>query len=233
MLASAGEASPSGQYELFLYTDGGMELDDVVHLASNHRGTLTQYKAWNGVPQDVHRNCRYGYLTMQKNGNLVMYCRPGDPIWSTHTAGTGHCNHFQILDTGNLVVRTASGRTVWSSGSTAPMITTGQRLEPGHRLRTYEWGHRYITLAMRRSGELVLSYGTRTVWRSGTHTKGSRLKLLRGGNLVIEGPHGRTLWSTHTARAGAGTTLAVFDDGKVAEARLTGPRERTLWSRTG
>jgi hypothetical protein len=233
MLATADEGSPSGQYELMLYTDGGMELDEVVHLASDPRGALAEFAAWDGVPQNVHRNCRHGYLTMQNNGNLVMYCRAGDPIWSTHTAGSGRHNHFQILNTDNLVVRTATGRTVWSAHSTAPMITTGQHLDPGQRLRTYEWGHRYITLAMRRTGDLVLTYGRRTIWHSGTHTSNSTLSLLRGGNVVVQGPRGRTLWSTHTAGAGAGTTLEVVDDGRIAEARLTGPHDRRLWSHSG
>ncbi len=233
MLASAGEASPSNRYQLFLYTDGGMELDEVVHLASDPRGSESQFMAWNGVPQNVNRNCGRGYLAMRTNGSLVMYCRTGDPIWSTHTTGTGHRNYFQILDNGNLVVRTAAGRTVWSSGSTAPMITTGQHLNSGQRLRTFEWGHRYINLTMQRTGDLVLTYGSRIAWHSDTHNPGSRLVLLRGGNLIVQGPHGHTLWSTRTAGLGAGTTLAVHDNGEIAEAEIDGPHGSIRWSRSG
>lgn len=227
MLASAGEQSPSGRFELFLYPDGGgIELDEVVH--------TNQAIAWKIQPGDINRNCRRGYLAMQTNGNLVDYCRPGDPLWSTHTAGTGHHNSFELLNNGNMVVRTAAGRTVWSAGSTRPMLLTGEQLTPGQRLRTKEYlNHRWVSLTMERGGNVVLTYGARVAWTSGTHNAGSRLMLLRDGNLVVEGPHGHTLWSSHTVGAGAGTLLNVFDEGEVAVARITGGGGGIRWSRSG
>lgn len=233
-LNSTGFNSPSGRFELFLFTDGGMELDEVVHLASQPPGALAQFTAWDGVRQDINRHCDHGYLIMQTNGNLVMYCRAGAPIWSTHTAGTGAHNYFRVQDNGNLVVYNGAGHAVWAAGSTAPMITTGQHLDPGRQLRVLAYSdHAFVSLTMQRAGDLVLTYGSRVAWRSGTHTPGSRLVLFPGGNLVIQGPHGRTIWSTHTAGIGAGTTLAVFDNGRIAEAALTGPHGNIRWSRSG
>ncbi len=171
---------------------------------------------------------------MQTSGNLVDYCRAGVPLWSTHTAGTGHHNYFELLNSGDMVVRTASGRTVWSAGSARPMLLTGERLAPGQRLRTKQYiNHRYVSLTMEHSGNLVLTYGSRVAWRSGTHNAGSDLELLHDGNLVIVGPHGHTLWATHTAGGGAGTLLNVFDEGEVAQARVTGGSGRIRWSRSG
>ena len=58
MLASAGEQSPSGRFQLFLYPDGGgIELDEVVH--------TNQAIALEIQPGDINRNCRRGYLAMQ------------------------------------------------------------------------------------------------------------------------------------------------------------------------
>ena len=233
MLDSIGYGSPSGRFELFLFTDGGMQLEEVLHLASSPPGSLAEFGAWDGVRQDINRDCQHGYLSMQTDGNLVMYCRRGDPIWSTHTAGTGRLNHFAIQNDGNLVVYTASGHAVWASRSTAPVLTTGHHLDPGHRLRTKEAGHAWVSLTMHRSGELVLTYGSRLAWRSGTRTPGSRLLLLRDGNLVIRSPRGHTLWSTHTRNAGPGASICVLDDGRIAEARLTTESGRTRWSRQG
>jgi hypothetical protein len=225
--------SPSGRFEFVLFNDGGMSLDEIVHLASDPPGAVGEFHAWSGLLEDVNRNCAHGYLSMQTNGNLVRYCRAGEPLWSTHTAGTGSHNYFQIQDNGNLVVYTSSGRRVWAAGSAAPLVTTGQQLGPGQRIRSQDWNHPFVSLTMQRGGDLVLTYGPRVAWRSGTHTPGSRLMLLRGGNLAVEGPHGHTLWSTHTAGIGAGATLCVLDDGTIAEARLIGPHGKTRWSRSG
>jgi hypothetical protein len=41
------------------------------------------------------------------------------------------------------------------------------------------------------------------------------------------------LWSSHTVGAGAGALLNVFDEGEVAEARITGGGGGIRWSRSG
>src|SRR5690348_10511825 len=87
-----------------------------------------------------------------KRDGLARSRSRGEPIWSTHTAGTGRSNHFAIQNDGNLVVYTAGGHVVWASRSTAPVLTTGQHLDPGHRLRTKESRHAWVSLTMHRSG---------------------------------------------------------------------------------
>jgi hypothetical protein len=225
--------SPSGEFQFSTFPDGQMELDQ--HLQQDHlpRRAITEAMTWGVSGGHINRRCGRGYLIMQTNGNLVEYCTPGTPIWSTHTQGTGSHNYFQILDNGNLVVRTGDGRRVWASGSTSAIMTTGQRLASGSRLRTKEYEHRYVSLTMQRTGDLVLTYGSRLAWHTGTHVAGSRMAFLRGGNLVVEGPRGRILWASHTAGIGSGSSLMVLDDGKIAEARITGPRGDTRWSRMG
>jgi hypothetical protein len=225
--------SPSGEFQFVTFRDGQMELDQIVHLPHSPTGAITEAMTWGVSGGNINRNCQHGYLTMQTDGNLVEYCRPGDPIWSTHTRGTGQHNYFQIQDNGNLVVRTATGHRVWSSGSTAAMLATGQHLDSGARLRTKGYGHRFVSLTMQRDGDLVLTYGARMAWHSDTHVARARLAFLRGGNLIVEGPRGKTLWSSHTAGIGAASSLMVLDDGKIAEARITGPHGHTRWSRMG
>jgi hypothetical protein len=104
-------------------------------------------------------------------------------------------------------------------------------LDPGRRLRSQDWDHPFVSLTMRRSGDLVLTYGRRVAWHSNTHVPGSRLVLRASGNLVVVGPHGRVQWASHTADFGRGAVLQVLDDGKIAEARLTARHHG--WSRSG
>jgi len=187
--------SPSGRYQLDFHDDGGLELQEDVQLpgSQGHTG----FHLWSGFQEDIRRDCRKGYLAMQTDGNLVVYCRPGHPLWATHTAGTGSHDYFSVQDDGNLTVRTGSGHRVWASGSTDPFIATGQHLDPGRRIRTQEWDHPFVSLTMRRSGDLVLTYGRRIAWHTNTHVAGSRLVLRRSGNLVVQSPHGRVLWASH------------------------------------
>lgn len=227
-----GGASTSGVFQLVLFDDGGMTLYQDEPIKGGPAGGGQEFQVWDGFQQNINDNCPHAYLAMQTDGNLVRYCRAGDPLWSTHTAGTGSHNHFQIQNDGNLAVYTSAGKRVWASHSAAAAMLTGQHLNPGQRLRTQSANHPFVSLTMQTGGDLVLTYGARLAWHSGTHTPGSSLQLLPGGNLIVQGPHGHTLWSTHTAGIGVGTTLAVYDEGEIAEVLLDGDHG-TSWSRSG
>ena len=53
-------------------------------------------------------------LVMQKDGNLVLYARDGEPLWATETDGQGG-TWLVIQGDSNLVLRTDEGRAVWAS----------------------------------------------------------------------------------------------------------------------
>jgi len=55
-------------------------------------------------------------LTMQTDGNLVMYNGSGSAVWSTGTHGSG-ATHATMQTDGNLVLYTASGTSVWASNT--------------------------------------------------------------------------------------------------------------------
>jgi len=231
LLSNVYAQSASGRYTLYFSIHGGLDLQEDVRLPGHSQSS--EFDLWRGFQENLYRDCSHGYLAMQTDGNLVLYCRRGHPIWSTHTAGTGTHNHFSVQDNGNLVVRTASGRRVWASGSTDPFITTGQRLEPGRRIRVQDWDHPFVSLTMRRSGDLVLTYGRRVAWHTNTHVPGSRAVLRTSGNLVVVAPHGRVQWASHTAAFGVGSVLVLYDEGRIATARLTGRHGHQQWERSG
>lgn len=57
----------------------------------------------------------YG-VTMQTDGNLVVYRSDGSSVWSTGTHGSGAVTANMQQD-GNFVLYTADGRPVWSTGT--------------------------------------------------------------------------------------------------------------------
>lgn len=54
------------------------------------------------------------YLTLQSDGNLVLYTQAGKALWASGTNGKGAVN-FRLQGDGNLVLRNAAGSAVWSS----------------------------------------------------------------------------------------------------------------------
>jgi cytochrome c peroxidase len=55
-------------------------------------------------------------LSMQTDGNLVLYTSSNAAVWASGTNGTG-ATSFTIQNDGNAVIRTSSGTSVWSTGT--------------------------------------------------------------------------------------------------------------------
>jgi len=85
-------------------------------------------------------------LTMQADGNLVLYAR-SIPVWASNTAGHGGAQLVMQAD-GNLVVAAPGGRPLWTAG-------TG--------------GHSGSVLVMKADGDAVLDApGHVTLWSTNT-----------------------------------------------------------------
>lgn len=83
-------------------------------------------------------------LTMQGDGNLVLYQRAAPPVWSTGTNGTG-ASMAAMQGDGNLVLY--AGGPVWSSQT---------------------FGHPGAALAVQSDGNVVIYGGGQALWASGT-----------------------------------------------------------------
>jgi hypothetical protein len=97
--ANQSLSSPSGQYKLYLQSDGNVVLRNAAGAALWSSGT-------NGKGGTR--------LVLQSDGNLVLYTASGSAVWATGTNGKGG-TRLLVQDDGKLVLRTASGSVVWSS----------------------------------------------------------------------------------------------------------------------
>jgi hypothetical protein len=198
--------SSSRRFELVLTRRDLLIHNEVLLTNSSAAG----YTTWDRVASDDQAGT--ARLCMQRNGNLVLR---GDGVvaWSSHTAGTGAHNYAFLRNSGRLVVRTARDRTVWSSHTTAVLLTAGDRLSSGRSLRNFTNPHAVTRLTMRESGDLVLTRGTTTVWRTNTHVEGSYLKVLSNGRLALHGPAGRLIW--RSTAVGGTPLLTVAGLGRI------------------
>jgi hypothetical protein len=94
--ANQSLSSPSGQYKLYLQSDGNVVLRNAALWSSGTNG--------KGGTR----------LVLQSDGNLVLYTASGSAVWATGTNGKGG-TRLLVQDDGKLVLRTASGSVVWSS----------------------------------------------------------------------------------------------------------------------
>ncbi len=86
-------------------------------------------------------------LTMQKDGNLVIYRPDGRSLWASNTAKTGRANYLALQDDGNLVLYTRDRMPLRATGP----VGQGSR-----------------DLNMQDDGNLVLyASGGRAIWASG------------------------------------------------------------------
>jgi hypothetical protein len=86
-------------------------------------------------------------LTMQRDGNLVIYDRDGHSLWASNTAKTGRANYLMLQSDGNLVLYRRDEKPLKASG------TVGQGSQD---------------LNMQDDGNLVLyASGERPIWASG------------------------------------------------------------------
>lgn len=69
--------------------------------------------AWT-ANRDAPVNGRGSRTQFRRDGSLVLRDLNGGVVWGTNTSGT-QADRVQLLDTGNLVVADAAGRTLWQS----------------------------------------------------------------------------------------------------------------------
>jgi hypothetical protein len=178
----------------------------------------------------------YGYkirdLSMQADGNLVLYGKDNVPDWSSGTAGNPGA--YLVFQTdGNMVIYGSGGQALWSSGTSGRpdglnyvthSISSTAVLQPMQQLRTASGSYKLI---MQSDGNVVAYSANRAIWSSGTFGKSVGHMYMQGdGNLVIYSTTGQALWSSGTAGQGP-STLTMQDDGNLVIYNQLG---RATWS---
>lgn len=193
--------SPSGRYSLFL--TGGSQQPPTVF---SERGLLVQEKG-NRFASDQAGNGGVApallaprsqsdewldRVEFRPDGNLVAVGVDGNILAQSGSAGRGGAR-LVLQDDGNVVILTAAGAVVWSSGSHAPTaLGLSGSLLPGERMVSADGG---TTLVMQADGNLVLYRGNQVRFSSNTSVPGSAAVVQRDGNLVVLSPDLRPLWN--------------------------------------
>lgn len=199
--------TPGGEFELQMQTNG-----DLVERLVDGPPVWSTRTAGNGGAR----------LSVVASGDVEVTTRSGKVLWSTKTAG--HRGARLVLGLDGDVAVEAAGRQLWSSGSAATALRSGERLKPGWLLSSPDGRCRLI---QRTSGDLALvTSAGETMWSSGTQGHaGASTFSRRDGDLEVRGADGALLWASDTDGHGA-TTLSVLDTGQLA---ISASRDVRLW----
>lgn len=212
----AGEllSSPDRSFDLVMQPDG--------NFVEYHGGTTTN-AIWNS--QTVgHPGSQ---VTMQSDGNLVVYDTAGTPVWNTETAGMGAAL-LRIQNDSNVVVY-AGRRALWNrSGALFDQLRSGWRLDSGEQLVSTNHAYR---LLMQPDGNLV-EYpmnGSTAIWNTGTAGHPGAYAIMQGdGNLVVYSAGGTALWNAATV-GHPNSILYMQADGNV----VIYNNGTAIWSKNG
>ncbi|MGC2745538.1 MAG: RHS repeat-associated core domain-containing protein [Candidatus Angelobacter sp.] len=104
--------SPSGQYMLWVATDGSMRIYDLAHSAIT-------WMVGGGSPG--------AYASLQVDGNFVLYTADGKTaLWNSGTNGT-NAQRLEMGNDGRIIIYRAS----WNSGTSIGQFDGTQRTHPG------------------------------------------------------------------------------------------------------
>ena len=106
--------STNGTYRFYLQGDGNL-------VVRNLQSATTVWTA-NTINKGAVR------LTMQSDGNLVLYTSANVAVWSSGTSGKG-ASYLIMQNDGNLVLASSGGATVWATNTgTTPPSTGGTKI---------------------------------------------------------------------------------------------------------
>ncbi len=170
-----------------------------------------------GVPTALSAG---SYLTMQTDGNLVLYTPDGGVQWASNTSGNSGAT-ATLQDDGNFVVYSTSGTAIWASNTDntpGSILCHGDTMSEDQQMNSVgdEDGLSYVMQFARHTGDgdweldTLRTNGpedTYQVWTGTTGGAGVFLIMQDDGNLVIyPGPPGgappeaagTALWATGT-----------------------------------
>lgn len=210
--------SPDGRYRLIYQTDGNLVL-----YREEYGSAAWSSETWNTVP---------GIVTMQPDGNFVMYDPAGRALWHTYTWSHPGA-YLSVRNNGSIAVNGANGVTIWHSpvprwelddpgggtgddggagGAGTDTLHAGDRLYAGQAITSRNG--RFL-LTYQGDGNLVL-YASDGTPRWSTQKFGSPgyAELQVDGNFVTYDASGTPTWATGTSGV-RDARLVMRDDGDV------------------
>jgi hypothetical protein len=180
------------------------------------------------VTLNVNPQCSVACVSMQTDGNFVLYNAAGQALWSSATSGSG-AEIVRVQDDGNLVLyalaKIAGG--VFAPPSIGPFPPQTCKIGTLLHAQQFMWSGQCITSPKGQyflymspvDGNLFIydiAQGHGTWNAAGTPgNPGDFLNFQTDGNLVVYNSTGTTvLWQTTTSNSGA-TLLNMEDDGRI------------------
>ena len=204
-------ASPNGQYELIMQGNGNLV---------EYNGNLAVWAS------NTYNTGKAPYrVTVQSDGNLVVYDANNSALWYTATYGQGVGPYqLAINDSGNIQLRDSHNKVLYATGCVLnPTLSNGFTVPSSVKsAATASWivsPHGRYELLMQTDGTLVEYDGGTAVWTSKPTnvTGGPYRTVMQGdGNLVTYQGNGYPIWSTGTYGQGVSPyRLDVQDDGNI------------------
>lgn len=224
-------APPSGVTPSFsgniltLKTDPNMATGSVIVTIQGVNGSVTHTTA---VTLVVNPQCSVACVSMQTDGNFVLYNASGQALWSTATAGSGAVI-VRVQDDGNLVLyaltKIVGG--VYATPSVGPFPPQTCKIGTILHAQQFMWPGQCITSPKGQyflymspvDGNLFIydiaqGHGTWNAAGTPGHP-GDFLNFQLDGNLVVYDSTGTVnLWQTVTSNSGA-DLLNMEDDGRI------------------
>jgi RHS repeat-associated protein len=164
------------------------------------------------------------YVTLQTDGNFVLYDPNHLPLWSTGTSGT-NAGPVEVQDDGNLVLyqfrwqggtyRVPTGATFsYDSCRVSDSLFVGQTLTEGQCLESMSgmtfalMSHSDIQIYDRQLGQVTFDAGT-------YGQLGGYAVMQSDGRLAIYSPSNVLLWASTTAGTGAANVATLENDGRL------------------
>lgn len=225
--------TPDGRYRLDMQPDGNLVLDNTSCVPGQSTCALWSLGTY-GQPGNR--------LTLQTDGNLVLYSQTGRAVWATMTNGTGSANVFRLQNDTNMVVYSGT-RPVWYSGTIWNYAHVAGR--PVGDLRSLTSRYVFATPGngMAIWDNVTTDASRRILWSMSCLNdsrviceidRGGQLVLQTDGNLVwyMPGRNGGmvAVWNTNTSGAGPTANLIMQDDGNLVLYDLW---HRPLWNSKG
>ena len=233
-------AAPSNSTATTLNSGETLHMDDYLLspdaqsvLTLQRDGNVALYANFNLIWETGTQGMNTDRLTMQPDGNLVIYNQTGQALWSSNTQGNPGARLVTQTD-GNLVIYSASGIPRWATTTLhnpdhlsyinptlAPGLGNYARLYPGQSIDTAD---RRFHLTAQRDGNLVLYSSTQALWATGTNGRQTAfLALQSDGNLVLYDRSANPLWFSRTNGDRLMRLMVQQDGNLVLYDRLNSP----------
>ncbi len=211
--------SPNGLYYLAMRKEGNLAL---YKSGDFNNDNITWQTSTGGKGTGPYR------MTMQTDGNLVVYDSASTPLWASNTTGKGTAPYkLSVKDDGNVVINDGKGKSIWTTCTTSTSTRTTDAL---YNLAVMNQGQ-YVQslnnsffLRLNSDGNLVLYTSndwsrSSAIWMSNSANKGVapyRLTMQSDGNLVVYDATNAAMWASGSCfRGSAPYRLVSQNDGNV------------------